>query len=114
MEKLTFDYSEEFETFVLSLPDKDRVKLLNMIQKIEQYGLVIAKKMKWIKKIEDDLYEIRSKVGSNIQRAFYFQIKGNSYYITHAYSKKTQKTSQREIDRAKNTRLKFKGGQTHE
>ena len=39
--------------------------------------------MKWVKKLDNNLYEIRSKFGSNIQRAIYFQKVNNEYIITH-------------------------------
>ncbi|WP_161879721.1 type II toxin-antitoxin system RelE/ParE family toxin [Alkalibacterium sp. MB6] len=63
---------------------------------------------KCIKKLEKDLYEIRSIQGSDIQRAIYFQIKDDYYYITHGFTKKTQKTPKREINKARNVRASFK------
>lgn len=56
----------EFIQFVQDLPDKDRIKLLTTIQKIEEEGIQIAIRMKWVKKLDNNLYEIRSKFGSNI------------------------------------------------
>ena len=64
--------------------------------------------MEWVKKLDNDIYEIRSKVGSNIQRALYFQKVGNEYLITHGFTKKTKKTPKTEIERAKSIRDKYK------
>ncbi len=50
---------------------------------IETYGLHVAERQKWTKKLENNLYEIRSKRASNIQRAIYFQFKDNKYIITN-------------------------------
>jgi len=72
--------------------------------------LMIAAKMKWVKKLEKDLFELRSKVGSNIQRAIYFQKIGNEYIITHGFTKKSQKTPQSEIIHAKRLREEFRKG----
>ena len=57
--------------------------------------------MEWVKKLDDDIFEIRSKVASNIQRALYFHVINERYIITHGFTKKTQKTPKREIERAK-------------
>lgn len=57
--------------------------------------------MKWIKKIDSDVFEIRSKASSIIQRALYFHVSGNRYVINHGFTKKTQNTPASEIDHAK-------------
>ena len=107
---INFRQSKEFEEFVLTLPKKDRLKLLATIKSIQEYGLEVAISMQWVKKLERDLYEIRSKHSSNIQRAIYFQLRNADYYITHGFTKKMQKTPQREIDKAKRIRKRLKGG----
>jgi phage-related protein len=48
--------------------------------------------MKWLKKLDTNLYEIRSKVGSNIQRGIYFHWEDNKFINTHGFTKKTDKT----------------------
>lgn len=112
--EVKFDYvknedgSSEFEKFVSSIPKKDKVKLLSVIQKTQEYGLIVATRMEWIKKLDGDLYELRSKVGNNIQRALYFQKVDNQYVITHGFTKKTQKTPVKEIEKAKKIRDKYK------
>lgn len=49
---------------------------------------------------EKNLYELRSKVTKNIQRALYFHVEGSRYVITHGFTKKTQKTPPAEIKHA--------------
>lgn len=115
MDKLYFDYAKDnkgnsiFESYVDTLPDKIAAKLLARIIEIEENGLQTSIKMKWIKKLDKNLYEIRTKFGSNIQRAIYFQKIGNQYIITHGFTKKTQKTPKKEIDRAKRIRKGYLG-----
>ena len=107
MEKPQFDFikrldgTSEFEDFLNSIPEKDSAKLL----------ATISKTMEWVKKIEADLFELRSKVGSNIQRAIYFQKVGNDYLITHGFTKKQQKTPKSEIQHAKSVREKYEKGE---
>lgn len=105
---MKFKQSNEFIRFLENLPKKDRQKLTALIKTIEEHGLTTASQMQWIKKLEKYLYEIRSKQGSDIQRAIYFQIKDDDYYITHGFTKKTQKTPKREINKARNIRASFK------
>ena len=93
MEKFEFDYQDwaEFEQFLDQLPDKDAAKLIATIQNIENNGLLVAERQLWVKKLENNLYEIRSKRASNIQRAIYFKVKGSQYIITNAFTKKRKR-----------------------
>lgn len=99
----------EFKEWILKLPKQDQAKLLYVIHVVEQEGLMVARRMKWVKKIsgEDNLFELRSKVSSNIQRAFYFHVKEDKYLITHGFTKKTQKTPKSEIAHAKEIRKEW-------
>lgn len=105
------DGTSEFIEFINSLPDKDSAKLLATIKKTEEHGLLVAQRMEWIKKLDSDLYELRSKVGSNIQRAIYFQYIGNEFLITHGFTKKSQKTPKSEIEHAKNIQKMYERGE---
>lgn len=99
MKRLKFYFYDwnEFNNYLDSLPRKDAVKLSTIISNIEEQGLIIAKQQKWVKKLEPNLFEIRSKYASNIQRAIYFHWENNKYVITHGFTKKTRKTPKREI-----------------
>jgi phage-related protein len=82
--------------------------------KTEEHGIGIATKMQWIKKLEDNLYELRSKQGSDIQRAMYFHVTETKYLITHGFTKKSQKTPRTQIEHAKLMRKKYLDGEKHE
>ena len=97
----------EFEEFYNSLPIKDRNKLRATIEMIEEAGIQAAIQLEWVKKLDSEINEIRSKVSSNIQRALYFHVKNNQYIITHGFTKKTQKTPIKEIERAKQIKYEF-------
>lgn len=97
----------EFEEFYNSLPVKDRNKLRATIEMIEEAGIQAAIQLEWVKKLDSEINEIRSKVSSNIQRALYFHVKNNQYIITHEFTKKTQKTPIKEIERAKQIKYEF-------
>ena len=91
------------------LPIKDRAKLLQLSTYTQDQVLLVAQRMTWVKKIESakNLYELRSKVSSNIQRALYFHVKGPKYVITHGFTKKTQKTPVNEIKHAEVLKKEF-------
>lgn len=50
---------------------------------MKKKGIQITICMKWVKKLDNNLYEIRSKFVSNIQRAIYFLKVNNEYIITY-------------------------------
>ncbi|MDR1495854.1 MAG: type II toxin-antitoxin system RelE/ParE family toxin [Clostridiales Family XIII bacterium] len=104
------DGTSEFEEYIDELPCKDVAKLLAVISNTEEHGLLTAIKMQWIKKLEDDLYELRSKQGSDIQRALYFHKADSEYLITHGFTKKSPKTPENEIIHAKELRRMYKEG----
>ena len=74
---------------------------------IEKAGIHPAIQLEWVKKLDSEIYEIRSKISSNIQRALYFHIRNNQYIITHGFTKKTQKTPTKEIIKAKQIKSEF-------
>ncbi|NMM97391.1 type II toxin-antitoxin system RelE/ParE family toxin [Bifidobacterium olomucense] len=94
------DGSSPFEDWYRSLPAKDAHKLDALIERIEYYGIPTALRMQWVKKLDNEIWEIRSQQSNNIQRACYFHFNGIQYIITHGFTKKTQKTPRPEIERA--------------
>ncbi|HEL1741442.1 TPA: type II toxin-antitoxin system RelE/ParE family toxin [Streptococcus suis] len=97
----------EFVEFLQTLPTKDKQKLLATISMIQEQGLLIAQRMEWVKKLDSEIFEIRSKVSSNIQRALYFHVVDDRFIITHGFTKKTQKTPAAEIKHAKVLKKEF-------
>jgi len=103
----TFYNKKEFEGFLDSLSDKDAQKLLVTIQRVTENGLLLSGRMQLIKKLENNLYEIRSKFANNSQRVVYFKVEGSHFVITHGFTKKTQKMPLRELERAKRLRTLY-------
>jgi len=101
------------EEFIDSLPQKDRNKLLEVMQKTQEKGIDIAIRMKWVKKLSDNLYELRSQQSNNIQRVIYFHLyeleTGSNYILTHGYTKKTRTIPKSEIERGIRIRDDFLG-----
>ncbi|GAD17318.1 type II toxin-antitoxin system RelE/ParE family toxin [Lentilactobacillus otakiensis] len=113
MEKITFEAyirpngHNEFREFLSSLPDKDARKVLYTLDAISEVGILDAAKMKWVKRLNDDLFEVRSKLGTNIQRVIYFHVVAGRYVITHGFTKKSQKTPITQIQHGEKIRQEF-------
>jgi len=58
--------------------------------------------MPYIKKLNnaDGLWELRIKQGTNNYRIFYFTLKNSKIVLLHAFSKKSQNTPKKEINKA--------------
>ena len=59
------------------------------------------------KHLNEGIFELRAKVGSDISRVLYFFIIGRKIILTNGFIKKTQKTPSDEIDKAKSYRKEF-------
>lgn len=82
-----------------------------LLLKAHRSAAYIWPETRWSKGLGNDdlaiLYEIRSKVSSNIQQALYFHVVEENYLITNGFTKKTQKTPQREIEHAKRIKEEY-------
>ncbi len=85
------------EEFINSLSPASKAKYVFIADLLEEYGLNVkepyVKPLKGYKK----LFEIRIKDRSNIHRIFYFAYTGKKFILLHGFTKKTDKTPQKEI-----------------
>ena len=56
---------------------------------------------KYVKYIEDGLFELRAEVDGNNYRIFFIFDKGNIVVLFNGFQKKSQKTPKKEIEKAK-------------
>jgi phage-related protein/DNA-binding transcriptional regulator YiaG len=96
---MQFDYDDwdDFIKELAKLPRKEQAKMLGRITKIEKYGLMMAFQKQWIKKVDDNLFEIRIHFSNGISRSIYFRDALGRYVITQTFIKKTQRTPKSEI-----------------
>ena len=59
------------------------------------------------KELEDGIFELRAKVSTNISRVLYFFYFGNQIILTNGFIKKTFKTPDKEIEKAKKYRKDY-------
>lgn len=99
------DGSAPAEEFILSQPYKMQAKIARTVELLEDYGNSL--RLPYSRNIGDGIFELRSKVGSDISRVMYFFMVGNRAVLTNGFVKKTQKTPSGVIELAKKYRQDF-------
>ena len=99
------DGTEPVKEFLDSLDVKMRAKMLRTVMLLAQNGTQLREP--YSKPLDDGIFELRAKVGSDISRVLYFFIVGKKAILTNGFIKKTQKTPAAEIDRAKRYRSDY-------
>ncbi|MEI3340029.1 MAG: type II toxin-antitoxin system RelE/ParE family toxin [Eubacterium sp.] len=97
--------SKPAKDFLLSQDVKMRAKLFGLIDILEENGNQLREP--YSKPLEDGIFELRAKLGSDITRILYFFFYEGRIILTHGFTKKTQKTPRNEIERAKKYRKEF-------
>ena len=99
------------EDFLDSLNDKMRAKMLLSIRIVREKGY--QTRMPYSEELEDGIFELRAKVGSDISRVLYFFVVGRKIILTNGFIKKTQKTPKSEIELAKKYRADYFSREEH-
>ena len=81
--------------FILSLDIKMKAKILGLIDILEEKGIQLREP--YSKHLQDGIFEIRGKVGTDITRVLYFFYYGKRIILTNGFIKKTQQTPKNEI-----------------
>ena len=92
-------YKNYFREFYKSQSKKTQKKILWTLKIVEELDRIPETYFKHLTGTSG-LYEIRVQVGSNIYRIFCFFDHDNIVVVGHGFQKKTQKTPQKEIERA--------------
>lgn len=101
------DGTEPAKEFLLSLDVKMRAKMLRTIDPLAVNGVELREPHS--KPLDDGIFELRAKVGSDITRVLYFFMVGKRVILTNGFVKKTVKTPPAEIARAKRYRAEYLG-----
>jgi len=92
-------YEDHFENFLKEQPIKVQNKIYKVIEAIETLERIPSNYLKLITGT-NGLYEARIRLASNIWRVFCFFDKGKLVILLNGFTKKTQKTPKKEIDKA--------------
>ena len=85
--------------------DKLLAKIYRDIKLLEVSGNLLREP--YSKALNNGLFELRTKQGTNISRIIYFFIVGNNIVLINGFIKKTQKTPTSEIEKALEYRKDF-------
>ena len=96
------DGREPVAEFLDSLDSKMSAKLVGLMEILEEKGTEL--RMPYSEHLEDGIFELRCKQGSNITRVMYFFYVGRKIVVTNGFVKKTQKTPAKELKLAKDRR----------
>lgn len=99
------------EEYINSLDDKMAAKVYWTLGLLEKYGIELREP--YSKSVGEGIFELRIKVSTNIARVLYFFYVNKRIVATHGFTKKTQKTPQPEIEKAKAYRKEFLKREAH-
>lgn len=99
------DGSYPAEAFILSQDVKMRAKLFRLLDLLSEKGHELREP--YSKMLEDGIFEIRAKQGTDITRILYFFVVGRKIILTNGFIKKTDKTPRGEIALAKKYRAEY-------
>ncbi|MGI6049169.1 MAG: type II toxin-antitoxin system RelE/ParE family toxin [Petrimonas sp.] len=97
MKREIITFGGYFEAFIETLSEKELHKLDYILSLLETQDRMPSK---FIKFIREELYELRMEYESNIYRIFFIFDGNNIVVLFNGFHKKTQKTPQREINKA--------------
>ena len=89
-----------------------RIKAIDSLDLLEEYGNKL--RLPYSKALNDGLFELRIKFSSDISWIFYFFFIGNKIVVTNGFVKKTQKTPQTELAKARKYKHDYERRHTHE
>ena len=97
-------YGGYFEAFMQTLSVKEQRKVDYIVSLLASQRRLPTK---FMKHIDDGLYELRIMWESNIYRVFFIFDEGNVVVLFSGFQKKTQKTPQSEIEKAKKIKEEY-------
>ena len=101
----TEDGTRPAEAFILDQDKKMQAKIFMVLELLEEMGPAL--RLPYSENLQDGIFEVRAKQGSDISRVLYFFFTGRKIILTNGFVKKSQKTPPGELERAKRYRADF-------
>ena len=96
-QRIVVTYKNYFTDFYATQSEKVQNKIAKTIEIIESIDRIPER---YLKHLQNGLFEMRVQLGSNIFRVFCFFDDGKLVILLSGFQKKTQKTPKEEIERA--------------
>lgn len=93
------------QEFIDNLDAKSKAKIARTIDLLERFGIDLG--MPYAKHIREDLWELRTRVGTNQHRIIYFLFTGKMFILLHGFAKKSGRIPGQELKIAGNRRDDF-------
>lgn len=97
MKREVIAFGDYYDEFMATLTEKEALKVEWVISLLETQDRLPTK---FIKHIQEGIYELRIKIGSNIYRIFFIFDDDKIVVLFNGFQKKTQKTPKNEIEKA--------------
>ena len=97
------DFYSGVEDAIIEMPPKIQARMIRLLELMEEHGAKLG--APHTTPVGDGLFELRAKAKEGIGRALFCYMKGEHFYILHAFVKKSRKTPKKDLDLAK-TRMK--------
>lgn len=104
MERRIRAYRSYFTDFVSSISEVEARKVFYVLDMLKMQERLSAK---FVKYIENGIYELRAEHGGNIFRVFFIFDEGNIVLLFNGFRKKTQRTPRNEIELAKRLKNEY-------
>ena len=98
MERKIRAYKNYFTDFISSISELEARKVFYVLDMLKMQERLSTK---FVKYIEDEIFELRAEHGRNIFRVFFIFDEGNIVLLFNGFQKKSQKTPRKEIELAK-------------
>ncbi|HCC51376.1 MAG TPA: type II toxin-antitoxin system RelE/ParE family toxin [Porphyromonadaceae bacterium] len=109
MKRRIVAYKNYFKDFYDSLDTRTQEKVLYILTLLKSQDRL---PMKFIKSIQDGLYELRIEYNSNIYRLFFIFDEGKVVILFNGFQKKTKKTPNEEIKKAIKLKEEYYGSKS--
>ncbi|MBQ0090872.1 MAG: type II toxin-antitoxin system RelE/ParE family toxin, partial [Prevotellaceae bacterium] len=104
MERKIRAYKNYFTDFISSISEVEARKIFYVLDMLKMQERLSTK---FIKHIEDGIFELRAEHNGNIFRVFFIFDEGNIVLLFNGFQKKSQKTPRKEIELAKRLKNEY-------
>ena len=104
MERKIRAYKNYFTDFISSISELEARKVFYVLDMLKMQERLSTK---FVKHIDDGIFELRAEHGGNIFRVFFIFDEGNIVLLFNGFQKKSQKTPRKEIEQAKKLKIEY-------
>jgi len=97
-------FGSYFTNFINTLSEEESKKIFYVLDMLKMHARL---NQKFVKHIQDGIYELRSEYNGNIFRVFFLFDEGNLILLLNGFKKKSRKAPKKELETAYRLRNKY-------